>query len=237
MRVLWWLVCAAATVGPGLLPLSAQEPDVRRELTQRGAPPEFVDAVMAQVTAARAAGLPVGPVADKALEGWAKHVAAPRVETALAQVRARLAVGRDALVLAGQATPSGAAVAGAAEALSRGLTPEDVGELVATAPSAETAVAGLAVAASLRAQGLERRAAVRAVRDALAHGVGAADLYELPSAVADLTRRGMAVGDLARRIMEGGGLPLPPMAGQGKGTGRPGDLPPGLSDKAKRGRK
>jgi hypothetical protein len=216
--------------------LAAQAPDVRRELTQRGAPPAFVDAVMAQITAAREAGLPVGPVADKALEGWAKHVAAPRVETALAQVRARLAVGRDALVAAGQTTPSDAAVAGAAEALSRGLTSEDVGELVATAPSPEAATAGLTVAGSLRAQGLDHRAAVRAVRDALAHGVGVADLYELPSAVADLTSRGMAVADLARRIMEGGGLPLPPMAGQGRSTGRPGNLPPGLSDKARRGR-
>jgi len=220
----------------GAAPLAAQAPDVRRELTQRGAPPEFVDAVLAQVAAAREAGLPVGPVADKALEGWAKHVAAPRVATALAQVRSRLAEGRDALVAAGQSVPSDAAVAGAADALAQGLTPEDVGVLVTTAPTPEAASAGLTVAASLRAQGLERRAAVRAVRDALSQGVGAAELYELPSAVADLTSRGMAAADLARRIMEGGGLPLPPTAGQGKGAARPGNLPPGLSDKAKRGR-
>ena len=235
MRVAWWWVCVAATV-VGAVPLAAQEPDVRRALTQRGAPPEFVEAVLAQVAAAREAGLPVGPVADKALEGWAKHVATPRVAAALAQVRSRLADGRDALVAAGQTAPSDAAVAGAADALAQGLTPEDVGVLVTTAPDRETANAGLTVAASLRAQGLERRAAVRAVRDALAQGVSAADLYELPSAVADLTSRGMAAADLARRIMEGGGLPLPPMAGQGRGTGRPGNLPPGLSDKAKRGR-
>jgi len=178
MRILWWWVCVAATIGAGRLPLAAQEPDVRRELTQRGAPPAFVDAVMAQITAAREAGLPVGPVADKALEGWAKHVAAPRVETALAQVRARLAVGRDALVAAGQTTPSDAAVAGAAEALSRGLTSEDVGELVATAPSPEAATAGLTAAGSLRVQGLHHRHAYREASDALRNVLDLHNTYE-----------------------------------------------------------
>jgi hypothetical protein len=230
-----WL-CAVMAVA---LPLTAQERDVRQELAQRGAPPAFVEAVMAQVTAARQAGLPVGPVADKALEGWAKRVPAERVETALAQVRTRLAAGQDALRAADRPAPADAAVVGAAEALSRGLTPEDVAELVGAAPDPEAMSAGLTVAASLRAQGLDRRAAVRAVRDAYARGVGAAQLYELPSAVADLTGRGVPVGDVARRIMEGGGLPLPAMAGegQGQGAGRPGNLPPGATDKGNRGRR
>jgi hypothetical protein len=230
MKMLW---CCLVLAG---VPLAAQERDVRQELAQRGAPPAFVDAVMVQVAAAREAGLPPGPVADKALEGWAKHVPADRVASALAQVRARLEEGRGALRAAGVGAPGDAAVVGAAEALGRGLTREDVGELAGAAPDPEAMGAGLTVAASLHAQGLDRRAAVRAVRDAYAHGDGPAQLYELPSAVADLTGRGVPVGDVARRIMEGGGLPLPPMAGQGQGAGRPGTVPPGLSDKGKRGR-
>ena len=230
-----WLGVAVAA-GPRSLP--AQERDVGRELAQRGAPPAFVAVVMTQVAAAREAGLPIGPVADKALEGWAKHVPVARVEMALTQVRARLAAGRETLVAVGQTAPPDGVVGGAAEAMARGLTADDVGELVGAAPGPEAMGAGLTVAASLRAQGLDRRAAVRAVRDAYARGIGVAQLYELPSAVADLRGQGMAVDDVARRIMEGGGLPLPPMAGegQGQGAGRPGNLPPGLSDKGKRGR-
>ena len=209
-------------------PAPAQERDVRAELTARAAPPAFVEVIAEQVSAARAARLPAGPMIDKALEGWAKRVAAPRVVVALEQLRSRLEAGRAAAIAAGAAEPTEAVIAGAAEALARGLTPDDVRALVSHAPGPEAAAAGLMVAASLHAQGLDHAASVRAVEEAYGRAIDPAQLYELPSVVAGLAGQGMQMGDLARRIMQGGGLPLPPMAGgAGQGAGRPGQVPPG----------
>jgi hypothetical protein len=217
----------------------AQVPDVRAELQARGAPPSFVDQVGAIVDAARADGLPAEPMVDKAIEGWAKHDRVPlaRVVQVLEQVRARLREGRTAAREAGMASPLGAVVAAAGEALGRGMTAADVRQLIGSAPAPATAAAGLTVAAALAAQGLERGAAVRAVRDAYAAGGPPERLYELPSVVADMRGHGMAMTDVAKRIMEGGGLPLPPMAGQGQGQGmgRPGNVPPEPGQRGTRG--
>jgi hypothetical protein len=221
----WCLVVVGSAVLAS--PLAAQDRDYRAELGGRGAPAAFVNAVAVQVEAAQAAGVPTGPVIDKAFEGWAKRVPEQRVVTALEQVRMRLVSGRALSVAAGYAPPPEAMVAGAGEALARGLTQDDVRALIAGAPGPEAAAAGLTVAASMHAQGLERAAAVRAVQDAYGRDLDPARLFELPSVVADLTGHGMQMGDLARRIMQGGGLPLPPMAGTGQGAGRPGQVPPG----------
>jgi len=228
MRAAAWSLIAIV-VGRGVFsPIGAQARAARRELAERGAPPAFVDPVAAQVEATRSLGLPEGPVIDKALEGWAKHVQVQRVVMALEQMRVRLEAARGALGEAGRSNPPSALVVGAAEALAEGIDPADVGRIATEAPNPEAGAAGLMVAASLRAQGLDRPAAVQAVRDGLHRGLGPAQLYELPSAVADLTGRGIAMTDVARRIMEGGGLPLPPTAGSpGQGGGRPGSVPPG----------
>ncbi len=217
------LVAAALATGA-----AAQERDVRAELAARGAPAAFVEQVGALVDQTRAQGLPPGPLADKALEGWAKRVPPERVVLALEQVRARLGDGRQAARGAGLADPPGPVIAAAGEALGRGMAADDVRELIRTAPTADDAAAGLAVAASLAAQGLEMRAAVRAVHDAYGRGRGPNHLFELPSAVADLAARGVPMSDVARRIMQGGGLPLPPMVGgPGNGQGPPSGVPRG----------
>ena len=110
------------------------------------------------------------------------------------------------------------------------MTADDVRAIVSSASDAEQAAAGLTVGASLCAQGLEPAAAVRAVQQVYRRHAGAAGLFELPSAVADLTGRGVPMSDVARRIMQGGGLPVP-AAGQGAGQGRPGTIPPGRAKK------
>jgi hypothetical protein len=220
-------VLMLASLGAAPRGAPAQERDLRGELTARGAPPAFVDAVQARVDEAVAAGLPGRPMAEKAIEGWAKHVPLARVETALDQVRAQLVAGRDAVVARGYGTADAALVAAAGEALGRGMTRDDVDAVLASAPTPEAAATGLTVAAAMAAQGLDRAAAIRAVRDALRGATDPTELYELPSAVADLTGHGMPMGEVARRIMQGGGLPLPPMAGSGQGAGRPPQVPPG----------
>jgi hypothetical protein len=204
---------------------AAQVPDVRAELATRGAPAAFIERVGAAVDAARAQGLPPAPLVDKALEGWAKHVPSARVLAVLEQVRERLVDGRAAAVRAGMVDPPGAVVVGAADALGRGMSPDDVRDLVGSAADPTQAAAGLTVAASLCAQGLDHAAAVRAVQESYRGHATAEELFELPSAVAEMTGRGIAMTDIARRIMQGGGLPLPVMGGAG--GGRPGTVPPG----------
>lgn len=210
----------------GARALAAQQ-EIGERLAARGAPAPLVERVRALVAAAQEEGLPVEPIANKAVEGVAKRAPADRIVPVLEQLRERLRQGRAEVQAAGLTPPPGEVVAAAAEALGRGMTPEEVRELIRSAPAPEAAAAGLTVAASLAAQGLEHRAATQAVHDAYGRGLGPAHLFELPSVVADLAAHGMGMGDMARRILEGGGLPLPPMTGEGPGVGRPGNVPPG----------
>jgi len=218
---------AAASL-TGTLPAHAQEPTIREQLVARGAPEAFADRVAVIVADARARDLPTAPLASKALEGWAKRNRVPpdRVVVALQGLTGRLQAGRTATLAEGLDPAPGAVVAAAAEALGRGMTAEDVRALIRSAPSPEAAATGLTVASALAAQGLETRAAVRAIRDAHARGRRPDEVLELPSAVAGLVGRGVPMSEVARRIHEGGGLPLPAAAGGG-GSRRPDHVPPG----------
>jgi hypothetical protein len=227
----------------GLLGLAAlaaavagQEASVAARLVARGAGAEWAGRVETLVQETEREGLPGAPIEDKAVEGLAKRAPAERILPVLEQLRLRLRQGRAQAEAAGLTPAPGAVVAAAAEALGRGMAPADVRQLIHDAPTPDAAAAGLTVAAALAAQGLDQRAATRAVHDAYRHGSGAEQLFELPSAVADLTAHGMGMSDVARRIMEGGGLPLPPMAGEGRGHGPPGGVPPGqMPDKGQQG--
>jgi hypothetical protein len=222
LRVLMGVVAVAA-----LAPAAAgQEPALGARLQARGAAADLAARVETMVRAAERDGLPGAPIADKAIEGLAKRAPSERILAVLDQLRARLRQGQVLTREAGLDPAPGAVVAAAAEALGRGMDAEDVRGLVRAAPGPDAAAAGLTVAAALAAQGLDHRAAALAVRDAYRRGPGGQQLYELPSAVADLTARGLGIAEVARRIMEGGGLPLPPMMGEGRGRGPPAGVPP-----------
>ena len=202
--MMWhWLMAAALLSGP----MAAQDPAAR--LRAVGATPEYIQQVTAEFAEAARDGLPVEPLVLKALEGWAKRDRVPveRVVTVLAQVRTRLTEGRELARGAGVSTPPDALVTAAGEALGRGLSSDDVRELVRAAPTAPEAATGLMVAASLAAQGLERAAAVRLVHDQLAGRANPQAMLELPSALADVLARGVPMSDIARQILSGGGLP------------------------------
>lgn len=81
------------------------------------------------------------------------------------------------------------------------------------------------MAAALAAQGLERAAAVKVVRDAFRSGRSSEEVLEFPSAVTGLRARGEPMSEVARRILEGGGLPMPSQ-GMGAQSGRPSGVPP-----------
>lgn len=215
------LLVVALTLVPSAV--SAQAGDIRQQLVARGATAAFADAVAELVAVAQNDGLPGGPIASKALEGWAKRalVTPERVLAVLRQIPGRLSVGRDATVAAGLDPAPGNVVAAAAEALGRGMTLDQVRELVEAAPTPEAAATGLLVASSLVAQGLETAAAVKAVGDAYRGGRPPDEVLELPSAVAGLFARGAAPADVARQIFEGVQPLIPVSPGRGPVT----DLP------------
>ncbi len=228
-----------AVIGAALSPdLVGQQVQVREQLMARGAPAEFADQVAAIVASAESEALPTDPLVSKALEGWAKRdrVPAQRVVMVMNQLQAQLRVGREVALGAGFDPPPGAVVAAAAGALGRGMNRQDVLDIIQSAPAPEAAATGLTVAAALAAQGLERAAAVKVVRDALRGGRSSEEVLEFPSAVTGLRARGEPMSEVARRILEGGGLPMPSQ-GMGAQTGRPSGVPPehaGSSSSGKR---
>jgi hypothetical protein len=231
MKRLWTVAAGLSLL---VTPLSAQEAEIAVRLRAAGADQGFTERVTAIVAAAHAEGLPTEPLENKAIEGWAKRqrVSPERVTAVLEQLRLRL---REANHLVTQMraevqTQHGPTVAAAAEALGRNMTREQVRELLQDAPTPEAAAAGLTVAASLVAQGLDAGAAVHAVRVAHRAGGPPEHVYELPSAMAEMRARGATLSDVARQILQGGGLPMPGGAGAGAGSGngpnRPSVLPP-----------
>ena len=223
------MIGIALAILPVTLAAQDQLPDVERELVARGAPVAWARNVAAIVAAARADGLPTGPLVSKALEGWAKRGRVPpdRVLTVLNQLAERFGEARELANSAGVDNPPGTLVAATAEALGRGMTSADVRAVIAAAPTPEAAATGMTVAGSLAAQGLDIAAAVRAVEDDLQRGRTAVELLELPSGVAALLGQGVPASAIAQQILQGGGLPIggrgvrpqgvPPAKGKGRG--------------------
>ncbi len=216
------VIALALAILPATLAAQDQLPDVERELVARGAPVAWAQNVAEIVAAARADGLPTGPLVSKALEGWAKRGRVPpdRVLTVLSQLAERFGEARDLTTSAGVEDPPGSLVAAAAEALGRGMTSADVRAVIAAAPTPEAAATGMTVAGLLAAQGLDIAAAIRAVEDDFQRGRTVAELLELPSGMAALLGRGIPASAIAQQILQGGGLPI------GGPGARPQGVPP-----------
>jgi hypothetical protein len=216
----------------------AQQVQVREQLMARGAPAEFADQVAEIVASAESEALPTDPLVSKALEGWAKRGRVPpdRVITVMNQLHTRLRAGREVTVGAGFDPPPGAVVSAAAGALGRGMSRQDVVDIIDAAPAPEAAATGLTVASALAAQGLERAAAVKVVRDAYRGGRTPEEVLEFPSTVTGLRARGEPMSEVARRILQGGGLPMR-YQGTGGQAGRPPGVPPEHAGSSSGGKK
>jgi len=227
------LVAASAL---STLPGAAAAQDVRAQLLERGAPAEFADQVAAIVANAGAEQLPTEPLVSKALEGWAKRARVPqgRVLTALNQYVVRLQTGRDIAADAGFDPVPGPVVAAAAEAVGRGMTREQVSQVMGFASEPAAAATGLTVASALMAQGLDAEAAIRVVGDAYRGGRAPEEILEFPSALTGLQAQGQDMAQIARRIMQGGGLPSPTAPGMGGRGNRPGTVPGGSAEGQKK---
>lgn len=185
-----------------LLLVSLQQTDVRAQLTARGLPAELAASVAVTADSARRRGLPVEPLVNKAIEGWAKRVAAARIQAAVTELSGRLATARDILV-GGNVRTGGPVIAASAEALARGISSEAIVQVAHSAPDSVALQAGLSVAAALAAHGLDRATAVRLVVDSYRSGRSVAQVLDLPAAAASLLGGGMPPAAVGRRLLEG----------------------------------
>jgi hypothetical protein len=199
-------VLAAAPPG-----LAAQQGGVEARLTARGLPTDLAQQIQAIATDAAAQGVPADPLADKAIEGWAKHVPAVRIVSAVRLFAGRMAEAGVAVRGAGFQAPPGAVIAAAAEAMGGGLGVEEIRSVVRAASAPEAAAPGLSVAAALTAQGLASKQAVTIVVDAMRRRRPMSQLLDLPSVARSMHEQGMSPGEIGEKLMphrggeEGGG--------------------------------
>lgn len=229
------LVLVALMAAPGSL--AAQDGSVAARLTARGLPADLARQVERIAFDAAAQGVPAGPLADKAIEGWAKHVPTERIVSAVRQFAGRMAEAGAAVRGGGLQSPPGSVVASAAEAMGGGLAADQIRTVVRAAGTAEEASPALSVAASLAAQGITTRQAVTIVVDAMQHRRPMSQLLDLPSVARSLHDQGMSPGEVGDRLLPHHGEDGHGEEGQGgerhgDRNGRPPGAPPGLEHPA-----
>ncbi|HXY68338.1 MAG TPA: hypothetical protein VEH62_02740 [Gemmatimonadales bacterium] len=208
--------------------LAAQGAGIEDRLQARGLPAALAHRVAAVAADATARGVPDGPLADKAIEGWAKQVPPDRIVAAVQRFADQMASARDAVLSAGVPSPTGPVIAAAAEAMRSGMRPEQVRSVVQAAGQGAIAAPGLSVAAALQAQGLGSDQAVKIVVGAMHSHRSMSELLDLPSVAHMMHDQGMSPGDIEHRILDGEGG-----GGGDQGSGhtgehdRPPTVPPG----------
>ncbi len=203
MNRMLMLCAAAALLVPARMP--AQGVDIEARMQARGVPADIAGQVAAIAADASARGVPEGPLADKAIEGWAKRVPAPRILDAVRAFAGRMESAVQAVRSGGLANPPGQVVAAAAEAMGGGLRAQEVGEVVRAAPSPSAAAPGLSVAAALAAQGLGSGEAVSIVVGAMRNHRSVAELLDLPSVARAMRDEGMSASEIGEHIFGGDG--------------------------------
>ena len=226
MRRRGWRTLAAVALVVVPAALAAQEASVGERLAARGLPAELVQEVQRIASDAAAQGVPAGPLADKAIEGWAKRVPPARIVSALRLFAERMAEAGAAVRAAGLEHPSGNVIAAAAEAMGGGFQPAQIQSVVRAAGTAEAAAPGLSVATSLAAQGLGAKQAVTIVVDAMLHRRSMSQLLDLPSVARSMHDQGMSPGEIGDRLLPHHGDDGP--GGEHHGDrDRPPGVPPG----------
>jgi len=168
-------------------PLAAQSARARLEERVPGAAIPVVDSL---VQRAIAEGLPTEPLIQKALEGGAKQVTAPRIVAAVQVSLGQLRGARDLLIRAGDEPPATPAeVTTVAWALRRGLPGPVVERVVAALPRPPRASAMHAVA-DLAAHHFDSDSAADLIIAAIEQGLVRERLLDVSAAAAHELQRG-----------------------------------------------
>jgi hypothetical protein len=181
-------------------------------------PAEVVAAALRFAGQAQAQGLPVEPLVQKALEGGAKGVPAPRIVAALETLTTRLEAAAVAARAAGIENPDAATIDAGAFALGAGLGERDVSRLVRASRPPHAPGASLRVAGALAALGVPSAQTADLVVQVIEAGQPAAEVLSLPARVQAGIGRGLSPAEAAGQA-------------RGRGRQRPGGGPPGRSDR------
>jgi hypothetical protein len=214
---------------PALLatPLAAQS--VRDRLEGR-VPAEAIPAIDSLVRVAVQESLPTEPLVQKALEGGAKHVAAPRVVTAVQVSLTQLRDARDLLVRAGDLPPvTPGEVTTVAWALRRGLPATVVGRIVAALPRPPRGAAVHAVA-DLIAHHFDPDSSADLIIDAIHQGLREGRLLDVSTAAVQEVQRGRsraeAIALVRRELPNVPAAPRPTRAAVVRARRPPSQQPP-----------
>ena len=141
-------------------------------------------------------GVPPQLIRQKIMEGAAKGVRGPRLESAIADYARRLVAARN--LLGSGAHP--AVLDAAAEATARGVPPGRIRRFAGDNSDQRRVVVGLTVIAELREAGVPTDPAVRAVQSALDRGIRGDRLLALSAAVRRRVRQGESPTNALREI-------------------------------------
>lgn len=217
----WWtgpLLALVLTV----VPLAGQD-DPRLERIRAALPEAAAEQIEARLANARAEGLPVEPLFDKAVEGIAKHVPPARIAGAVDQLAQSL--GRARTLLGDGAPPAPTDVAAVADAMRRGVPGPAVQRLAQRAGPEEPLALAVHTMGDLMGRGVpvdQAMAVMEAWRD---RGARRDELRQLPAAIDRLMRQGVLPAQAAAAVANAmrGGHP-----GPGQGQGPPGGQGPGM---------
>lgn len=200
-----------------VVPVAAQQEDPRVDRIRGGLPATMAQQIEQSVAEARANGLPFEALLDKAVEGIAKGVPAPRIAGAVAELAEELATAQS--ILADGTPPTPTDVTAVADAMRRGVPEPAIRRVAGQAEPGEPVALAVHTMGDLMDRGVPVQQAV-AVLDAWRfRGAHQEELRELPAAVERLIRQGVMPGPAAAALanaMRGG----PPGAGQGPGGGQ-----------------
>ena len=207
-------------------PLAGQS--VRSRLEAR-VPTAAVPTVDSLVQVAAREGLPTEPLVQKALEGGAKHVPAPRIGAAAQEMLEQLRDARALLVRAGDAPPATAAeVTTIYAALKRGV-PAPVVERVVAAMPREPRGSALHAVADLAAHRFDPDSSAGLIIDAARQGLRGERLLDVSTAVLHELQRGHSHAEavaVVRRALPNVPAPPKPARASVAGARRPEAAPP-----------
>ncbi|MFV2007370.1 MAG: hypothetical protein ACC667_07980 [Longimicrobiales bacterium] len=178
------------------LPPAARAQQDRLARLREAYSPEAMARIESIVTDARRAGVPIGPIYNKALEGAAKGVPANLVVPALSEFAGRMGRARELL---GPTAQSAWVVAGA-DALKRGVAPELVASIGRDA--ANRAPIALLMVGDLVEAGVPADRALEVLREALSRTRGEDELRDVPATIRRLVRQGSQPRDAVRDVLD-----------------------------------
>jgi hypothetical protein len=158
--------------------------------------PEAMARIESIVTNARQAGVPIGPIYNKALEGAAKGVPANLVVPALSEFAGRMGRARELL----GPTAQGPWVVAGADALRRGVSPELVASIGRDAEN--RAPIALLMVGDLVEAGVPADRALEVLREALSRTRGEDELRDVPTTIRRLVRQGSHPRDAVRDVLD-----------------------------------